>query len=525
MVLKKLGRYYRTIKHLKWIQIRYQIWYRLRKLWRRLSGFTYSLSIAKKGQPLFFSAPVNRPVSLQGQTFSFLNRSYTFKGGIDWNYPGFGKLWAYNLNYFDYLQQPHLPVEKGLALIREFIHSMDQNREGLEPYPISLRMINWIKFISQHKITDAEIDAAIYAQYQILLDNLEYHLLGNHLLENGFSLYIGGCYFQDRDLYRKGREILQIELDEQILSDGGHFERSPMYHSILLERLLDCYNLSIHNDSFGTSDHSWLKNSCEKMLSWLRRMTFRNGDWPMVNDSAFGIADASRVICDYADRVGLKAASLPLSESCYRFLQQGSFEVLIDAGAIGPDYVPGHAHSDTLSFVMYVDGKPVVVDPGISTYEANAQRQLERSTIYHNTVMVDGVEQSEIWSAFRVGRRAHPEILQDKGGLLVATHSGYSHMGVRHFRTWRVENKEVVISDKVTGPHQKAIAFLHFHPDLDPVKKSSNIYKIADLELRINGADSIHLSSYFNSQGFNRRTEAAKLVIRFRNQLNKIFSN
>ena len=75
--------------------------------------------------------------------------------------------------------------EQGLELIRKFISQISDNREGLEPYPISLRGINWIKFLTIHDISDKEIDFSLYAQYQILLDNLEYHLLGNHLLENG----------------------------------------------------------------------------------------------------------------------------------------------------------------------------------------------------------------------------------------------------------------------------------------------------------------------------------------------------
>src|SRR5699024_9499842 len=130
------------------------------------------------------------------------NQPHTFRDSIDWNYNKYGKLWAYNLNYFDYLQQSDITKEQGLELIHDFIDQIEDNREGLEPYPISLRGINWIVFLSRHGVEDAGIDASLYAQYQILLDNLEYHVDGNHLLENGCSLLFGACYFQDDQLWK-----------------------------------------------------------------------------------------------------------------------------------------------------------------------------------------------------------------------------------------------------------------------------------------------------------------------------------
>ena len=66
------------------------------------------------------------------------------------------------------------------------------------------------------------------------MDNIEYHILGNHLLENGFSLFFGAYYFQDEKFYVKAKKILTDELDEQILEDGAHFELSSMYHQIML---------------------------------------------------------------------------------------------------------------------------------------------------------------------------------------------------------------------------------------------------------------------------------------------------
>ena len=92
----------------------------------------------------------------------------------------------------------------------------------------------------------SRIHDSLFAQYRILNESLEYHLLGNHLLEDGFSLVIGGLYFSNKKWFRKGRKIVTNALNEQVLEDGGHFELSPMYHRILLGRLLDCIHLVLY---------------------------------------------------------------------------------------------------------------------------------------------------------------------------------------------------------------------------------------------------------------------------------------
>ena len=78
-------------------------------------------------------------------------------------------------------------------------------------------------------------------------------MLGNHLLENAFSLLFGAYYFQDDKLYNKSKYLLISELNEQVLKDGAHFELSPMYHQIIYSRLLDCIQL-IKLNSFWKKD-------------------------------------------------------------------------------------------------------------------------------------------------------------------------------------------------------------------------------------------------------------------------------
>ncbi|WP_441000667.1 heparinase II/III domain-containing protein [Fodinibius sp. SL11] len=542
-MLKKLGLYYRTIKHLKPIQIRYRHWYIFRDKFRNLTGHTYPLSIPKKGNNLELEQGIQLQISSfkPPKVFTFLNQSYSFEGAIGWNFSKYGKLWAYNLNYFDYLHQPNITKEEGLELVRRFLEQVDNNREGLEPYPISLRGINWIKFLSKYNIKDKQIDASLYAQYQMLLDNLEYHLLGNHLLENGCSLLFGAYYFQDKELYNKAEQILVDHLQEQVLEDGGHFERSTMYHCILLERLMDCYNLVVSNDwRDDTGLGKKLKNKIELMLGWLEQMTvdrrqetedseesFVNGplssvkELPLLNDGAKGIGPSPEELFEYANRLEITAKPVELSESGYRKFKTENFELICDVGEIGPDYQPGHAHSDTFSFALYMDGKPVIIDPGISTYKDNDRRQLERSTAFHNTVQFEDKEQSEVWSAFRVGRRARVDVKAEDNRELVAVHDGYRPWKITHERKWLVKEDYIYIEDRLIGIEDATGKFyIHFHPSLlGEVSVADSCVKVGVINIEFESADKIKKYSYDCPNGYNQYIMAPKIEVQFVSEL------
>ena len=105
-----------------------------------------------------------------------------------------------NLTY-----EASISLDEGLHLIKQYIKKDKDLKDGKEAYPISLRGINWIKFLSKHSVSDKEINKVLYNHYQILLHNIEYHLLGNHLLENGYSLFFGAYYFKDEAMYSRAR--------------------------------------------------------------------------------------------------------------------------------------------------------------------------------------------------------------------------------------------------------------------------------------------------------------------------------
>lgn len=522
-MLKKFSRYYHTLKHLKPIQIRYQLWYRLRN---SFFPVRYPEGVQEpKFQKLKLAPFPDQYTHYLGDNhFQFLNLDQTFKEEINWNYVGHGKLWAYHLNYFDYLHQSEMDWETGKVLIESFLQDPQNRPEGMEPYPISLRTINWVKFLTVHKKYPQEIVDSLNAQYRILTKKLEYHLLGNHLLENGFSLLFGAVFFQDKKLIQLTRKILRIQLKEQILDDGAHFERSPMYHVILLQRALDGYNLLINNKHELQDIEVQLHKVIQKMVNWLHKIMFSNRDMPMLNDSTGGQALKPDVVLSYAKDLGFVAEKLKLSDSGYRKLKSGEFELIADVGEVGPAYQPGHAHSDTLSFVLYHQGEPVVVDRGISTYEKNGIREEERSTSSHNTVIINKKEQTDVWGGFRVGKRAYPLVIEESESLLKASHTGYENIGARHIREFCVAEDNVVVVDYIYGEQKEVVGYLHFHPGIKLEKKKEGRFLLNNSILRIENAISIQIEEYFYCIGFNKFKKAKRLKIIFSDELKMRFT-
>ncbi|MBK9022414.1 MAG: hypothetical protein IPL69_00105 [Saprospiraceae bacterium] len=263
-------------------------------------------------------------------TFNFLYKEVKFESEIDWNYSKNGKLWTYNINYFEFLMQDGISEQDGKLLIDNYINSKDKLIDGLESFPTSLRLINWIKFLLKHQIKEERIYQFIHEDAYRLYHHPEYHLLGNHLLENGFGLYFAANYLNDKKLYNKAKSILSAELKEQILDDGAHFELSTMYHQHMLFRVLDCYQLASKNEILGTELKVLFQRNAEVMLSWLRNMTFTNGETPLLNDSAKSIAPDSKQLFDYAKYLNINYELIPLKDSGYRRYNFGKLECIVD---------------------------------------------------------------------------------------------------------------------------------------------------------------------------------------------------
>jgi len=528
--LSKIKLYFHSIRYLKWIQIRYQIWFRLRLKWRYYLKHRYQLTSTSHSASLKFNNWIDKPKTIYGNEFRFFNLPYKFENnGIVWNYNGLGKLWNYNLNYMDFLLQPNMGKERGIKLINDYIKKLDNKSIGLESFPISIRGVNWIKFLSKHGIKNPVIDNSLFAQYKILFDNQEYHLLGNHLLENGFSFLFAGFYFNDSRFFTKAKDIIETELNEQILTDGGHFELSPMYHQIILDRILDCINLLQNNESFKGQVIllAKMKRKAKLMIRWLNSVTFSSGQIPMLNDSAPKIAPSTKGINNYAIRLGLITEALirevqlhpKMKDSGFRRINGSNYECIMKVGQIGPDYQPGHAHADTFNFELNLYGKPLIVDTGISTYEKNERRQFERGTAAHNTVQINEKDSSEVWDGFRVSRRAHVLHLEETDNKIIAKHDGYEYLGIIHERIFQWDENRLEIIDQVLNKNAKeVVSRFHFYPNKNLVLVDNKVIFEGGSATFV-GAISILLNEFQYASEFNKLSPGIVIEVIFINEL------
>jgi uncharacterized heparinase superfamily protein len=374
---------------------------------------------------------------------------------------------------------------------------------------------------------------SLYQQALWLEQHIEYHILANHYLKNGVALFFAGAYFQgvDADRWlRKGLRILREELKEQFLADGGHYERSPMYHSICVVDYLDVLNLAQNSPAAVSGDIAdEFVGKVTAALEFLNSICLPDGTIPLFNDSAFGIAPTPHQIFDYAERViGYKAPE-PAQDlmvnafpaSGYYVCRKADDMIIIDCGQIGPDYQPGHAHCDTLSYELAIDGRRVVVDSGVCDYEPSQERAYARSTRAHNTVMVDGEEQSEMWGVFRVARRARPlhaEIVHaaNESVLFEGVHDGYRRLGGKpiHRRRMSYDGEgNWIVRDLLegSGTHRME-SFVHFHPDCSLVPSAEGVFRIerdgepiAVIEALNTCRMEVHQGCYFPEFGLSQK--------------------
>ena len=503
-----------TVRYLKLTQVIFQIRNRFLK---------YQYHVLKNQNDSRFldcDSFLLKPTCYDNKTFQFLN----LKSSIStWNETGNGMLWAYNLNYMDWLLQENMTFKEGANWINRFIEEIPTNKVGLDPYPIALRGINWIKFFSQHANSISTTDKkkwndSLYSQYCLLTKKLEYHLLGNHLLEDAYSLFIASLHFNDKHFYKKSTAILKQELDEEILADGAHYEQSPMYHCILLDRLLDCYNFSIHNPRFPNQEEitSYLKRKAILMLGHLENIVYSDGYVPLLNDSAYGIAPTASDIFNYAKRLGLEWQAIPLSKCGYRKFRNKKFECVMDVGNILASYQPGHSHADTFNYELRINGMPFIVDTGISTYNKTERRHYERSTAAHNTVTIDGHNSSDVWGGFRIGNRAKVKLLVDKPGELSALHDGFGRKHL-HKRTFKISESSFYYLDEVS--HGQAVSYIHFAPEVDILFYSNHIIETNKGRVSFEGALSIEIMDEKISNSYNTFSDIKVAKIFFENQL------
>lgn len=490
----RLMKYYHTLIYLKFEQVYYRV---LKKI-KHPKVNTLFLSVAPTSGT-WQSVGLNEPKFLDKSNVSFLNESGVIKTADGWNDDTKAKLWLYNLHYFDDLNSLRSDSLDSKKELQKFWIDRWVNENpapvgnGWEPYPISLRVVNWVKIFLSGLESEQYVLDSLCQQVDYLSQDLERHLLGNHLFVNAKALIFAGCFFEGdvADKWLKtGLSIYNKELNQQVLADGGNYELTPMYHVIMLVDLLDLINLfNTYPDRVSVSVLDETKTIAINMLVWLERMSHLDNKISFFNDATFGIAAENDVVFNYAKTLDLvwQSDSLEslqvhdLKETGYASVKNSEFSLICDLANVGPDYQPGHAHADTLSFEWCLGANRVFVNSGISEYGVSTERLRQRKLAAHNTVSINGLDSSEVWSGFRVARRAKiikrdVSVLDDKVQLS-ATHDGFKKLGVNceHERSWSVTHSSIDIVDTLTGKFDTATGFLHLHPDVQVLNVSENL--------------------------------------------------
>lgn len=410
-------------------------------------------------------------------------------GSIDWMSDQVNRLWTYHLHSFGCARDLAAGyvfagndeyVAAFLALAKSWIRATSSGGgPGWEPFPTSLRIVNWIYAASIFNDAIAPGDLAVLArslhrQASFVSRRLERHLQVNHLYKNRHAVAVARLVLAGPDRKRRTRALSDAwgEVRRQVNGDGGHVERSPMYHVVFAADVLELITLAKACDALVPLD---IIDLARALVVAAGRFSHSDGSLHQINDSSRSVRPTVSELRRMApsilgDLPGTAdgAWEMPLSGFFGFRDSQGDHECLVDASPPAPDYQPGHAHCGLLSFELDVRRRPLFVDSGVHGYDGDPFREYSRSTRAHNTVAVGAREQSELWGVFRVARRAvlrRATHCSDGGTYrFCGASSPYHDRSIVHERELMLRQGELLIRDRIVGAPSPARSYLHLDP-------------------------------------------------------------
>lgn len=504
-------------------------------------------------EEFYFKTKLNLPkqsdLSCKYLEFTFLNKKEKLKLPFNWNNKNWERLWQFNLHYFYWARNSiESYINKGTIdsyllklplLINQWIENNPIGKgDGWHSYTISLRLRNWLWIIQTFpEIRNKKIFISIRKQLLWLYTHLEDSNGGNHYLENLCALIIISLQFEDKktdQIYSFSLNKLHIELNQQILKDGGHEERTASYHILIMDRLIEV-GCVINSKNYETPE--WLNKAIKSMLNWTKYIKLKKNNFPRFNDSPVdGCPEIVKVIDFansflYGNNKSLKRLNgirrklidnsqinktkiiepninpiLNLKDTGWTIIRPGKgWEVVVKSGESGPKHLAGHTHSDLFSFDIYLNGIPIIIESGTSTYKLDKIRNYERSGQAHNVFELIHnnkiIEPVEVWSNFRAGRKA--KILTQNSGTnkngtywVKSSHDGYAGIKVSYSRELIFNlHRDLILNieiteNLVTKNCMQWRSWIHFSPfiqkkDFNKILsniKSKNIHKYKVVE-------------------------------------------
>jgi uncharacterized heparinase superfamily protein len=504
MPLKDLPRLARTVAHLRPSQIYWRGRYALRRRSPFRSGGQSTLigpaeclgeSLCRAQEQDFAWAPRAESAAdelaivqrLSQGVFRHLNEERQLGRPAEWALGPCdrGRLWTVTLHYHRWAWElamiagaQGLHAARAYELFRElvgdWIERCDLSRPGARhlawnSYAIATRIQWWTLAALQLGTkwgADPQFEAAfcqsLSRQTDHLARNIEWDLRGNHLVRDGVGLAFAGRLLtflnhpNAKRYLRTATRLAADQAEEQVLRDGGHFERSPMYHAHVMH---DFAMLAEMSDDAGVRERLLaVVDRMDEFATWMRHP---DGGLVLFNDAA--LDEEPPPLHTVRPRFATEPhGGRHFGETGFVVWRGTKWDLFFDVGPIGPDYQPGHGHADNLTIECSYAGQRLFVDPGTHSYDRDERRKYDRSTAAHNTVCVEAIDSSEVWHIFRVGRRARPidvHVHVDATHFdASAAHDGYAHLGdVIHRRRVRLADDEILsVTDGLTGrgPHQ-----------------------------------------------------------------------
>ena len=309
---------------------------------------------------------------------------------------------------------------------------------------------------------------------------------------------------------------------------GFHYERSPMYHSILFESVLDVANFY---KAYSLNIPIEIVKTLAKMKSVLEFFTMKDGQIVLFNDSSFNIAKPTKMLVEYFNNIfgdDRTQNNNSICDGIFKFKNEKT-EFYLDLDKIGPDELPGHAHADNLNFELAINGIRVITDRGISTYDDCIDRAYERSSMAHNVLTIDNQNQSDVWSSFRVGRRAisqHKIVKNDTNIEISATHDGYKKLAYKVERKFILNDNVIFISDDVQLKQPfKVVSYLHFSPHVEIKLENKNCIVFDHVnnklcELIFDKQSQVEVFDTYTSFSYNKKSQSKSLKVTLPQLLN-----
>jgi uncharacterized heparinase superfamily protein len=335
-----------------------------------------------------------------------------------WSPTGAGIDWLSQLHGFSWLRDLRVAGgetarEAARNLVADWIkHHQRWRRLPWRPDILATRMTAWIT--SADVITQGAEPAFVQAFLKSLARQ------GRHLLRTGAGglsdahrlTVLKGQVFASIALFSGGRRLrrtlvrLERELDHQVLSDGGHIERSPAQQFSVLRDLVDIRSVLL---SAGHDVPHALQRAIDRMAPMLRFFRHGDGGLALFNDSGVGEAWLIDMVLTRAEAPGKPLTSAP--HSGFERIAINRTLVICDMGAPPPPGARDHTFAGTLSFEMSIGKERLVVNCGGGPGLGASWRQGLRATAAHSTLTLGDTNSTEIFEALGRGSEIgkHPK--------------------------------------------------------------------------------------------------------------------